>query len=182
MKQFLSTKKILSSCIVGAIVAVCVITGVAASATPTPPPVQGKQLNLVISADTVTGGGNPSPAKTCAQTNYFRQGQLAVFRVWGVDVRTGGYALTPKNVASAVVNIPGEKALKLAWVQEPYNQPVSKQVSYWEVPWSISKTYPLGVVNFTIVFKTIKTKTHPSYTGTYSQKGFSSESQLQVTT
>ena len=40
-------------------------------------------------------------------TNLFVQGQQVVFRMWGVDVTTGGNALTNKNVAAAYVTIPG---------------------------------------------------------------------------
>lgn len=183
MNSIMSTKKFLSMSILGAIVASCAVTAVPASAAPSPaPPVQGNKLDLVIGADTVTGGGTPAPPATCAQTNFFKRGQLVVFRSWGVDVKSGGYALTPKNVKSAVVNIPGEKPTALKWVSEPYNAPPSQQISYWEATWLIPKAYPLGVVNFNIVFKTKKTKRFKSFTGRYSQKGFSPASQLQVTT
>jgi hypothetical protein len=182
MKSIVSTKKFLSVSILGAIMASCAVTAVPASAAPSKaPPVQGNKLALVISADTVTGGGTPAPPATCAQTNFFKRGQLVVFRSWGIDVKSGGYALTPKNVKSAVVNIPGQKQTALKWVSEPYNAPPSQQVSYWEAVWVIPKVYPLGVVNFNIVFKTKRTPRYRSFTGKYSQKGFSPESQLQVT-
>ena len=182
MNNIMSTKKFLSMSILGAIVASCVVTAVPASAAGSAaPPVQGNKLALVISADTVTGGGTPAPSATCAQTNFFKRGQLVVFRAWGVDVKSGGYALTPKNVAFAVVNIPGQKQTTLNWVSEPYNAPPSQQISYWEATWLVPKAYPLGVVNFSIVFKTKKTKKYPVFTGRYTQKGFSPESQLQVT-
>src|ERR1019366_207253 len=112
MKSFLSTKKLLSTSVIGSIVALCVITAVAASATAGPTPIQGFQARaLVISADTVTGGGTPAPSGTCVQANIFKHGQRIVFRVWGTDVKSGGYALTPKNVATAFVKIPGQPNL-----------------------------------------------------------------------
>ena len=153
LKTFVSAKKFLSTSVLGAIVAICIVTSVAASASPSAPPVQGNKLAVVVSADTVTGGGTPAPAATCAQTNFFKRGQLVVFRAWGVNVKSGGYALTSKNVLSAIVKIPGQKSIVLNWVQEPRGAPPSKQVSYWEAPWSVPSVYPLGVVNFTIVFQ-----------------------------
>jgi hypothetical protein len=174
MKSFLLTKKVLSTSLVGSIAAVCVIAGVAASATSSTPIQGSKPLALVISADTVTGGGTPAPASTCVQSNIFKHGQKIVFRVWGTDVKNGGYPLTPKNVASAFVKIPGEPNLVLTWNAE--------SIAFWENNWIVPSSYPVGRINFTIVFKTKKTSSHPSYKGTFTQNGFSSKSQLQVTT
>ncbi len=182
MKKLVSAKKFLSTSILGAILIALIVTSVAASASPSPPPIQGNKLAVVVAADTVTGGGTPAPTATCAQTNFFKRGQLAVFRSWGVNVKSGGYALTSKTVASAIVKIPGQKAIPLAWVQEPRGALPSHQVSYWEAAWSVPKSYPLGVVNFAIVFKTKKTGSQRSLIGTYTQHGFSPSSQLQITT
>jgi hypothetical protein len=183
-------KKILSTLGLGGLLALLTMTGVVLAAsltTSTPPPVQGaKPLALAISSDTVSGPTGFSDASaSCVQANLFKVGQTVVFRMWGTDVKAGGTPLTPTNVASAVVNIPNSPkpiAVPLAWVHEPYTQPVSKQVSYWEAHWQVPPGYPLGVINFHITVKTLKTKKLPVLTGTYSQKGFSSTSQLQVTT
>ena len=82
----------------------------------TAPPFQGtKPLPLVLSVDTVNSGAavNKSleDAKgNCSETNTIHVGQTIVFRMWGVDVKTGGEALTEANVENekgAYVIIPG---------------------------------------------------------------------------
>ena len=82
----------------------------------TAPPVQGtKPLPLVLSVDTVNSGSavNKSleDAKgNCSETNTIHVGQTIVFRMWGVDVKAKGEALTEKNVENekgAYVIIPG---------------------------------------------------------------------------
>ena len=160
------------------------------AATPTPTPVQGaKPLAVILSADTVSGiyGYADNATEKCAQTNLFHPGQMVVFRMWANDVKNGGYPVTPATVQKGypVINIPGVKpAVAMSYVGEPYTAPVNKQIGYWEAHWTIPSNYPLGVINFNITVKTLpatvgKTKI-PALTGTYSQKGFSSESQLQV--
>jgi hypothetical protein len=82
----------------------------------TAPPFQGeKPLGLVLSVDTVNSGSalnkKLEDAKgNCSETNIIHIGQTIVFRMWGVDVKTGGEALTEKNVENekgAYVIIPG---------------------------------------------------------------------------
>jgi hypothetical protein len=176
-----TVKKHLIQLGLGLILAVGTVTAVfATNRLTTAPPVQGNKLAVVVSADTVTGGGNPAPANTCAQTNYFKRGQLIVFRMWGVNVKSGGKALTGANVVSAVVKIPGEKAIPMAYGAHPPGS--AHQVSYWDGTFMVPATYPLGVVNFRIVVKTMRTKLLPSLTGTFSQNGFSPSSRLQITT
>lgn len=163
-----------------ALVAAATVTGAfAAKQMVTAPPVQGSKLSVVISADTVTGGGNPAPTNTCAQTNFFRRGQLVVFRMWGVNVKRDGIALTAKNVLSALVIIPGQKPVVLAYGAHPPG--AVHPVSYWDASWLVPKTYTLGVVNFRIVVKTKRTMTRPSLTGKFSQNGFAPSSRLTVT-
>src|SRR5665213_4412084 len=67
------------------------------------PPVQGSApLALALNVDTVVGTGGTGALKApvgCAQTNEFLIGQTVVVRLSGLDVVTGGVALTPKNVS-----------------------------------------------------------------------------------
>jgi len=186
-------KRILATSILGGVLAMGLITGVHASppaqtatATPTPPPappVQGNKLNVVLYVDTVQGtAGKPPPAVGCSQTNLFRQGQQVVFRVWGINVKDGGVALTSKNVKSAVVMIPGLSA-PLTLTYGAHGKAPNPVVSFWSAPWTIDTSYPLGVVNFTVVVvtkpdKKLKVK---SLTARYTQAGFATPSQLTVT-
>ena len=174
-------KKRLFASILALIVAAATVTAVFAATRMSTVPVQGNKLAVVISADTVTGGGTPAPAATCAQTNFFKPGQLVVFRMWATNVKDGGYAITPKNVASPpTVTIPGvKKPIQFAWASEPRNAP---KVSYWETTWSVPATYPIGTVNFVIKVKTKKTAKYASISGKYTQAGFSPASDLQITT
>ncbi len=110
-------KKFLTISVLG-LVAAAVAASPAAAETKavTAPPLQGeKPLSLVLSVDTVNSGSAVNKtledAKgTCAETNVLHVGQTIVFRMWGVDVKTGGEALTEKNVENekgAYVVIPG---------------------------------------------------------------------------
>ncbi|MGO9322330.1 MAG: hypothetical protein ACLQBY_16225 [Solirubrobacteraceae bacterium] len=82
----------------------------------TAPPFQGTQpLPLVLSVDTVNSGAAANKSLedakgNCSETNIIHVGQTIVFRMWGVDVKTGGEALTEANVENekgAYVIIPG---------------------------------------------------------------------------
>lgn len=174
-------KSILLKVGIGLVIAATSVTSVAAGSGG---PVQGNKLAVVIASDTVTGGGTPAPAAPCAQTNLFRQGQIVVFRMWGVNVKLDGAALTDKNVTSAVVKIPGLK--KLLPFTYGLHGTAPNQVSFWTAVFP-TKGYPLGVVDFTIIVKTkaVKKTAHQkavkSLTGTYSQRGFPSVSRLTVT-
>jgi hypothetical protein len=165
------------------------VTGAHASpanqtATPTPvpgPPIQGNKLKLLLYVDTVTGpiGGVSS---VCAQQNLFKHGQMVVFRMWGNNVTAGGAALTAKNVKLAEVDIPGIAPIPLKYTSHSGNG-LPKAVSYWESPWSIPATYPIGVVDFRVVVKSkANTKAHlKSYSGSFSQQYLSPSSRLSVT-
>jgi hypothetical protein len=178
--------KLLSTIVLGAVLALSLVTGGRAAspnqaATPTPapaPPIQGSKLAVVMYVDTVQGsGGTPKPTVGCSQTNLFKQGQQVVFRMWGIDVKAGGTALTPKNVKSAVVNIPGLSApIPLAYGNHG-------TVAFWASAWKIDTAYPLGVVNFSVVVKTKADKKHhlKSYTARFTQTGFAQPSLLTVT-
>jgi len=136
---------------------------------------------LFIDVDTVQGtGGNPKPAAGCSMTNLFVQGQQVVFRMWGVDVTTGGNALTNKNVAAAYVTIPGVSSpITLSYATHGTS-------SYWTGAW-LTTGYPVGAVNFTVTVITKpvpKTKHHariPKQEVVYSQVGLPASSDLTVT-
>jgi hypothetical protein len=189
-------KKLLALPVVAAILAVTAVTGShsgvraqtgAATATPAPtatvppgPPIQGKTVAVLLYVDTVTGPIG-KPAGVCIQTNLFKQGQMVVFRMWGNNVKAGGAALTAKNVTSALIQIPGADPIKLNYTSHSGNG-LPRAVSYWEAPWAIPATYPLGVVDFSIVVKTkANKKVHlKSYTGRFSQADLSPSSRLTV--
>jgi hypothetical protein len=136
------------------------------------------QNHVFFYVDTVTGGGTPTPPAGCAMTNLFEQGQVVVFRMFGIHVTTGGTTLTQPAVLAAWLTIPGVKRIYLTWGSHETS-------AYWTAPWS-TKGYTLGVVNFTVtvVTKAIPaTKTSPAIPqqiGVFSQKGFPPPSVLTV--
>ena len=144
------------------------------------PPAQGPHAHkLFFYVDTVTGGGSPKPAAGCAQTNLFQPGQVVVFRMEGVEIATGGTNLTSKTVLNAFVKIPGEKNLPLSYGNHGTE-------AFWTAPWTIPKSYPLGIVNFTIwvttkaVPETPTSAAVPQETGVFSQNGLAPPSRLTV--
>lgn len=120
------------------------------------PPVQGTAaLPLAFNVDTVVGSGGTGVLKApvgCAQTNEFLIGQTVVFRMSGQDVLTGGQPLTPSNVSSATIVIPGV-ATPLAM-----NYGNHGAVAFWSVGWNTTGYPTTGIVNFQIVVKTIAVK------------------------
>lgn len=180
-------KRIIVTSVLGGALAIGLLSGphtrVAAqavgTATPTPaPPVQGAKKSVFMTVDTVQGtGGSPAPAVGCSQTNLFRRGQQVVFRMWGINAKLGGVALTKKNVTSVQITIPG-LAAPIAM-----NYGSHGTVSFWAAPWKIDLTYPLGVVDFSVVVKTkANKKLHvKSITSTFTQQGLATPSRLTVT-
>ena len=132
-------------------------TTVAPTTTTLGPPIQGLgPLSVYLNVDTVVGShsptGVPNPAVGCAMTNEFILGQMVVFRMSGVNVAAGGTPLTPANVISANVVIPGVAApLPMAYGNHG-------TVAFWTVGWSTVGYPTLGVVNFQIVVKTAAVK------------------------
>ncbi|MGO9964474.1 MAG: hypothetical protein ACLPUG_13750 [Acidimicrobiales bacterium] len=130
-------------------------TGHAGAATTTTtttlaPPVQGVGPHKVFfSVDTVQGGGGtvklPADA-ACSMTNLFQRGDVVVFRMYGVHVSTGGNDLTNVTVKNAFVNVPGLPAIPLVYSTHP----TKPAMSYWTAAWPVGKTYPLGVVNYSV--------------------------------
>lgn len=156
----------------------------AATATTTTtlgPPAQGAGTHKVfLYVDTVTGAGsNPKPAAGCAQTNLFQRGQVVVFRMTGVNAAAGGVDLTSANVVNAYVKVPGLPRLPLAYGTHG-------TASYWTAAWTISATYPLGIVNFLVHVATAPvppqqgTSGVPEEGGTFTQQGLAPPSQLTV--
>jgi hypothetical protein len=183
-------RKLLPLPILGIILTVTAITGghtgvraQTGGATPTPvpgPPIQGNTVAVLLYVDTVTGPIG-KPAGVCIQTNLFKQGQMVVFRMWGNNAKAGGAALTAKNVKSAVVQIPGIDPIAMKYASHSGNG-LPRAVSYWEGVWTVSATYPLGVVDFAVVVKTKVDKKHKvkSYTGRFTQADLSPTSRLTI--
>ncbi len=143
------------------------------------PPIQNRhKKQIFVYFDTVTGGVY-KPEGDCQMTNIFQQGQLVVFRMWGVDVAAGGTPLTDANVKTAFVTVPGMKSIALQYAKHPTG------TAYWTAPWSTTN-YPLGIVNFTMtvttkpVAATATAKAVPSYTAVFSQKAYPPPSQLTI--
>jgi hypothetical protein len=86
----------------------------AEKAPTTAPPFQGEQplSGLVLYVDTVVSGKAATslkePLPGCTETSLIHFGQTIVFRVWGVDVKKGGVAVTENNVENgeAYIDIP----------------------------------------------------------------------------
>ena len=118
------------------------------------PPVQGNgPQHVFFSVDTVQGAGGtvklPADA-ACSMTNLFQRGEVVVFRMYGVHVTTGGNDLTNVTVKSACVKVPGLANIPLFYC----NHPTKPVVSYWTAAWPVGKSYPLGVVNYTVTVVT----------------------------
>ena len=122
-------------------------------------PIQGTgNLPVYLNVDTVVGGGGTGILKApigCALTNEFYVGQTVVFRMSGVNVGSGGTPLTPTNVKSAVVVIPGIST------PAPMNYGNHGTVAFWTYGWNTTGYATLGVVNFQIV---VTTKAIPAVT------------------
>lgn len=150
------------------------------AATPTPaPPFNGSQRSVFMTVDTVIGGGsNPAPAQGCMQTNLIRRGQLIVFRMWGVNTKLGGATLTPKNVSSVAIDIPGLSApVSMNWGNHG-------AVAFWSGTWKTDANTPLGVVDYTVTVKTKMVKYHgkkvKGLTSRYTQVGLAANSRLTI--
>jgi hypothetical protein len=144
------------------------------------PPAQGTGVHKVfLYVDTITGGGSPTPAAGCAQTNLFQPGQVVVFRMDGVNAAAGGIDLTPATVLNAYVKVPGLTRIPLVYGTHG-------KASYWTAAWTVGKTYPMGIVDFwvhvttTAVPATTTSPAVPQEAGTFSQIGLAPPSQLTI--
>ncbi len=144
----------------------------ATTTTTLPAPVQGTGKHAVFMyVDTVTAGGTPKPSAACAITNIFQRGQTMAFRMWGIEVATGGTDLLPDNVLSAVVKIPGEKPIKMAY---------GPKDPFWTAAWTVPKSYPFGVVDFSVHVTTKEVGKVPEEHGVFSQQGTAPSSRLTI--
>jgi hypothetical protein len=116
-------------------------------------PVQGNgQHHVFFNVDTVQGGGGTvklAADAACSMTNLFQRGDVVVFRMYGVHVSTGAN-LTNVTVKSAFVKVPGLPKMHLVYS----NHPTKPAVAYWTAAWPVAKSYPLGVVNYTVTVVT----------------------------
>lgn len=121
-------------------------------------------LDVSLYVDTVNGtrpaGAAPRPVG-CTQTNTYKRGEQAVFRVWGTDLATAEL-LTNENVSTAVVQIPGRADLQLSWAA---HGTAPNKVFFWANAWDIPKDYPLGEISAKVVLTLDSGKT-----GTYEQR------------
>jgi hypothetical protein len=145
------------------------------------PPAQGTGVHKVfLYVDTVTGAGsNPAPAAGCAQTNLFQPGQVVVFRMDGVNAAAGGIDLTSATVLNAYVKVPGLTRIPMVYGTHG-------KASYWTAAWTISATYPVGIVDFWVhvttkaIPKTATSPAVPQEAGNFTQVGLAPPSQLTV--
>ena len=148
---------------------------IVASAVAVPASAQDPQpakVGIAMYVDTVSSSrGDVKLARTCTQTNYFPRRARVVFRMWAVDTTTGE-AIAAEDVKYAYVKIPGQPNLKLNW--GPHGATGNK-VNFWTNAWPIPADYPLGVVPFQIVLKTVDNRF-----GNYRQSSIEGD-QLTVT-
>jgi hypothetical protein len=153
-------------------------TSAGAQAPPAPNPFPGAKHQVFLYVDTVQNSRPKNPAVTptvgCTQTNFFRRGQGVVFRVWGVETKTGE-TLTPDNVRYFYVSIPGQANLKLSFGAHG-SGPADTKPWFWTVNWDVPSDYPLGVVPFRVLVR-MKDGRRTSF----SQEGLSATSRLTVT-
>lgn len=152
--------------------AATMVAGVVAPSVGAQAPYPGKSVDIAVYADTVSSSrGDVRLARVCTQTNTFPRKARVVFRAWAVDTKSGK-AMGVDEMRYAYVKIPGQPNLKLNWGS---HGAVGNKVNFWSGAWAIPDDYPLGVVNFRIVFKS-----EDGRFGTFSQPPWSS-SQLTVT-
>lgn len=158
--------KLLKIAIAAGIVAAAVAPTVGAQQ-----PYPGNKVDVAVYADTVSSSqGAVKLPRVCTMANNFPRKARVVFRAWAVDTKTGR-PLSAIDVKYAYVAIPGQPSLKLGF--GPHGA-VGNKVQFWSAAWAIPADYPLGVVPFKVVFKTIDNRF-----GTYKQPPFES-AQLTV--
>jgi hypothetical protein len=172
-------------------------TTIAGTTTTTKPPaipaVGGLTKYMALYVDTVQGGGGtPAALAGCSQSSVFQVGQVIVFRMYGEDLKTGKTLLVD-NVKSVNVTVAGPTA----GLTTTYPMTYSVNDGYWTYGLN-TKLFSPGYLNFKVVATTMSVrgvkarkaspghkavravKAIPSYTGTFTQTGLASESQLQV--
>jgi hypothetical protein len=142
------------------------------NAAAAPPPFPSNKVEIAMYADTVSSSrGEVKQSRVCTQTNYFPRRSRVVFRMWAVDTKTG-LALTALDVSTVYVRIPGQPNLNMNF--GPHGA-AANRVNFWSAAWAIPADYPLGVVPFRIIVRTVDGRT-----GTYRQPPIAG-SQLTVT-
>ena len=175
---------------IGAVTAAGATSGFGAwsRSTAPSPPIQGTSPthNMAFYVDTVAASGDPGIAASCSMLNLFTDGQMVVFRMYGMHVTTGGTALTSANVLSATVRIPGVALI-------PMDYGSHGTASFWTAAWTPPvaagsvPAYPVGVVNFVVTVKTKPvpaTSGHaavPAQIGRFTQHGLAPPSVLTIT-
>jgi hypothetical protein len=172
-------------------------TTIAGTTTTTKPPaipaVGGLTKDMALYVDTVQGGGGtPAALAGCSQSSVFQVGQVIVFRMYGEDLMSGKTLLVD-NVKSVNVTVAGPTA----GLTTTYPMTYSVSDGYWTYGLN-TKLFAPGYLNFKVVATTMSVrgvkarkaspghkavravKAIPSYTGTFTQTGLASESQLQV--
>ena len=84
--------------------------------------------------------------------NRFAQGSTVVFRAFAGETKTGT-VLRPATTKYAYVKIPGQPNLKLTWAG-PFDKGDPDALWPWKASWAIPSDYPLGLVDFKVLFKT----------------------------
>ena len=149
--------------------------------TAAPTPVQGSHMDVMLYVDTVQSTHpkyGVNPAIGCSITNYFQRGNGVVFRVWGVETSTGN-ALTTSNVKYAYVKVPNPaNAASPTIIKLNYGAHGTGATAraYWTAAWDVAPDYPLGVVPFRVVFRTVANKF-----GQFDQNYLPAPSQLTIT-
>jgi len=141
-------------------------TALAAGVTATPPPPPAtppaaQTKDIIFYVDTVTASAGESPFnvdadKYCDQTSSFHRGMKIVFRATAYD--NTGKELQPADMQNAVLKIPGNDDIKFSYGQH------APGVWFWTANFVIPPDYPLGVIDFSVVFTTNSGKT-----GTFKQ-------------
>jgi hypothetical protein len=122
-------------------------------------PVQGTTPNPIsLYVDTIVASGStgvlaPEFGAGCEITSEFIVGQTIVFRVYGNDSALGGAVLTPLNVSTATVTIPGV-ATPLALAYGNHGG-----AAFWTAPLKTGTTTglydTLGIISYKVTFNTI---------------------------
>lgn len=116
------------------------------------------KIDLSLYVDSVNGtrpvGAAPRQVG-CSQTNVYKHGEQAVFRIWGMDL-TDGTVLSSDNVDSATVSIAGVPDITLNWGAHGAK---GAQVYFWSAPWIVPADFPLGETVAHINFKTVTGET-----------------------
>jgi len=113
---------------------------------PAPNP-KTKKFDIAFYVETLPGNGSGA----CRQTNTFERGQRAVWHIGAINARKGTFVL-PKDIKYAYVQIPGvSKNFGVTFVphgRDPVTAPWT-----WTARWDIPNDYPLGQVQYKVVFK-----------------------------